>query len=309
MIRTLKGKLKAASGLLRRSHPQIEPADALNRRYEGGQLKAFSKAYFSERNILISDLLRTTYHQFQQGAETDKLSTLLIDSRFGGFDERIVEYTWILRRMLEIDPTSKPLLLDVGCVLNHVHLVDYLPTIFDMVWFMNPSPEKLHFDQNSAYVYSDIRDNRLPPGLRFDVVSCLSTLEHIGMDTMRYGGPGGEVNIDPKNPERNAIVALRSLCSLLKSTGVAYLSVPFGEFEYLYDFGKNTPIYYVFDKRRIVSLISAIEGQVDRIHLEYYKVVPGSGWYQTTLDDTDILKYADGCAGAGAVALIELFKK
>lgn len=278
--------------------------DPLNRRYPGGQLKGFSNTYFNKRDlvltkILLSSVMSDTNWDFEQ---------MLAEPNFSLYDERLVEYSWILARLALTRSSSECHLLDVGCVLNNALIAEYLGNLVDMIWFMNPSPEKLAYTNNAVYVLSDVRKHKLPPGLKFDVITCLSTLEHIGMDTKRYGGPGGEINLYPDQPQKNALAASQAMIDLLRPNGKLYISVPYGPFEYLYDFGKSAPIYYVFDKERLDDLINSLPVPRSSILIDVYKVVPDQGWVKTTLDDGTIPLYAERCAAAGAVALIELDK-
>ena len=48
------------------------------------------------------------------------------------------------------------------------------------------------------------------------------------MDTKRYGGPGGEVNVDVDRPEKNAIPLVEALYKLLATRWHTLLSIPYG---------------------------------------------------------------------------------
>ncbi len=280
----------------------------VKRRFGGGQLKPFTSSYFSDRNRLFSErLLPEVYRHALDGGD-NTYETLLQQPEYGKFDERTIEYSWILRQFAQLEPILKHNVLDVGCVLNNKLIAGYIGNIFDMIWFMNPAPEPLAYDDGVAYIVSDVRAHRLPSGMQFDVVTCLSTLEHIGMDTERYGGPGGEINPYPDQPQRNAVEAVRAMYQLLAPGGVMYLSVPYGPFEYLYDYGGGLPIYYTFDQARLEELLSYIPESEAEISVEIYKVAPGVGWVKTTRDDRTILKHADGCAAAGGGAMVKIVR-
>ena len=84
---------------------------------------------------------------------------------------------------------------------------------------------------NMTYRQGDILGNRLEDLGKTDSLSCLHTLEHIGLG--RYGDP-----IDPLGHE----IAFRNLAGLVESGGIFYFSVPLG------------PSRIEFDAHRVFSL-------------------------------------------------------
>jgi hypothetical protein len=121
-----------------------------------------------------------------------------------------------------------------------------------------------------------VRSHRLPVELKFDVVTCLSTIEHVGLDTRRYGGPGGETNVDIDRPEKNAFSLMGKLFDLVRPGGILLISVPFGPFEYVYDYGSDLPAYYVFDESRLGALMDAIPSDERHAILAVYRSCPAS---------------------------------
>ena len=53
----------------------------------------------------------------------------------------------------------------------------------------------------------------------------------------------------------------------------------------------------------LIALKDSLIGFNSRVFI--YKIVLNKGWVKISIDDTDILQYADKCVGAGAVAFIE----
>jgi SAM-dependent methyltransferase len=286
----------------------LEMVDPLNRRFPGARLKGYPAFFFRERDHLLAEELLPKVYAEAQSEEGYVYEKLLQNPEYSKYDERIVEYSWLLWKLVRLDTEIRQNLIDVGCVLNHKAMADYLSTMYEMIWFMNPAPELLKYNNYAAYILSDIRKHRLPQWLQFDTVTCFSTLEHIGMDTKRYGGPGGELNLYPDQPQRNAIEALQSMYRLLRPGGRLYLSVPYGPFEYLYDYGGTLPIYYTFDNARLEDLLSCLPHHKDAVSVEIYKVVPGWGWQKTDMDDDKIPAHAVGCSAAGGVALVEVIR-
>ena len=219
-----------------------------------------------------------------------------------------MEYSWAIWNIARLARGGNCHLADAGCVMNRGIVVDYVLRACEMVWFMNPAQEQLAYTRRAAYVIGDVREHRLPESLRFKIITCLSTLEHVGMDTKRYGGPGGEVNVDVDRPEKNAIPLVEALYKLLATDGTLLLSIPYGPFEYVYDFNAEFPAYYTFDRPRAEALLASIVGHGGTVEASYYKVVPGRGWIATSRDDDEILRYADRCSGAGGIMLASIAK-
>jgi SAM-dependent methyltransferase len=140
-----------------------------------------------------------------------------------GFDERVVELPWLFTR----DLTGSA--LDAGSTLNHAHVLARIqPRLDDLhIATLAPEPEAFPF-MRVSYVFADLRDLPMRDG-QYDVVVCLSTLEHVGMDNSQYGG--GDRSPDPDAELRAALGELRRV---LKPGGRLLLTVPFGEPE---DFG------------------------------------------------------------------------
>lgn len=284
-------------------------ADPLNRRFPGGRLKGYVKSYFEARdNLLSSDILPRVLQSARDG-KGPSYDELLLMPELSKYDERVVEYSWILWKLAGLDHVGDSDLLDVGCVMNMDVIATHLSEIFNMVWFLNSAQEELVYKDNAAYILADVRDHRLPKNMLFDVVTCFSTLEHIGMDNTRYGARPEKVDLYEDNPQRNAMEALGSIYSLVKTGGTLYLSLPYGPFEYLYSYGGgDQPIYYTIDQKRLEDLLSCLPGNAG-ISTEIFKVVPDVGWVRTEPGDKDILPHASDCSAAGGVALVEVLRK
>ena len=272
-----------------------------NRRAEGGQLKNLPSDYLAKQKDLLSPLMKKVW-------DNRKLEdSFLKVPEFTEIGERIVEYPFVLAKMIELASKSQSLYhLDVGCVLNNSIIKDYVSKLSEMIWFLNPSVEPFQYNNNMGYIVSDIRKHRIPPSsITFDLVTCLSTLEHVGMDNIRYGGGKAEFEGYCEDPEKFAMEATKRLLPLVKPKGRLLISVPFGPFEYVYIYGKpNEPIYYTFNKEKLLALKECLVGFKSEIII--YKVIPGKGWYKASIDeDNEILKHAVNCAGAGAVAFID----
>lgn len=138
-----------------------------------------------------------------------------------GFDERVVEYPWLLSRGLS------GRVLDAGSVLNHRHLLEALLPGIDELTIATLAPEPIAFTSlGVSYLYADLRALPLREDW-FDEVVCLSTLEHVGMDNAVYGAGAPRA----AEPRAEATQALRELLRVVRPGGRVHLSVPFGRRE------------------------------------------------------------------------------
>lgn len=275
--------------------------DPLNRREPGGQLRGFRPEFNQRKMELIPPVMESVreLRRLDEG--------LLRTPELAGLDERAIEYPVALEAIIKAGGDPFLQVLDVGCVLNNALISEYVEEYADLIWFINPSLEKPAYDANMVYVLSDIREVRLPDGLGFDLVTCLSTLEHVGMDNTRYGGAPAEFAGTIDDPQRFAIEGLRSIARFVRPGGRLLVSVPYGPFEYLYVYEQpDKPIYYTFDQPRLLELAGALENF--DVKFRVFKVNPGEGWAPTTLEDGAILRHAERCAASGAVAFIDAIR-
>lgn len=143
------------------------------------------------------------------------------------FSERILENPLIIRHL----PEKPSRVLDVGSRYSQVplemaalgHTVVALD-IFDYIF---------HNDR-VTFVKEDIRRTSFPDST-FDVVTIISTIEHVGLGETSYG--------DAK--EKNGdIEAMKEIYRILKPGGVVLITIPFGR-------PKVLPFLRVYDLKRI----------------------------------------------------------
>jgi len=213
------------------------------------------------------------------GVESERW-TIGTEPLWPGRTERVVETSWVLSRC-----HGAHRLLDVG----YAHASPaYLAALAD------PSAMQL------GEVFGVDLANRSVPGLRtaigdlcslpfkdaaFDVVTCISTLEHVGSDNRRYG-VGRRLGQGTKRG------ALTELGRVLAPGGRLHVTVPFGEYE---DHGW----FVQYDERAWLELIRASDLVVQESEAFRHS---DAGWVGVSrLDELAGVRYGDGVPGAKGV--------
>jgi SAM-dependent methyltransferase len=142
-------------------------------------------------------------------------------ARFGiGFDERSIELPLALATARLDQPGE---VLDAGSALN-------LPVVRAIV--RRPRARLTHFtlpgskepvltgdEDRFVYAFGDLRAMPFPDGA-FDRVVCVSTLEHVGMDTSRFGAA--------ETAGEGTAPAVAELLRVLRPAGTLLATVPYG---------------------------------------------------------------------------------
>lgn len=216
-------------------------------------------------------------------------------------DERVIEYPWMFTCIGD-DPAR---ILDAGSVLNFDFILAQPKLSNKSVFISTLWPEPLCFwRQKVSYVYEDLRDSCFRDEY-FDVIVCLSTLEHIGLDnTLLYSK-------DPdrrENKPESYLDAIREFRRMLKPGGKLLLSVPYGAF-------RNHGWLQVFDARMIEKVKHAFQpSQASAWYFRYRE----NGWHVATPEECsdatlfDLHNAADYdpdyAASARAVVCLELVR-
>lgn len=221
-----------------------------------------------------------------------------------GLDERIIEYPWALAALQEHGGKK---LLDIGSTLNHKEIILHEYLRGKEITCANIIPEQTClYEHGVSYLLTDTRDTPYKDEV-FDIITCISTLEHIGMDNNYLYGD------DPKNIEKDSGSyrnALREMVRILNRGGLLLVTVPFGKYE-------DHAYFQQFDRAMVQEITSRYNADVT-----YYRYLD-TGWqlepHVETLDATpyyDVHKMRAPGAGAnmrqaaaGAVACISIRKQ
>ncbi len=168
--------------------------------------------------------MRRRYRLLEQALDCSALTEAIqrgekLPSGFGyGYDERVIEYPWLLAAQ----PSGRA--LDAGSILNHSFLLPRFLPLLDSLMISTLAPEPESFpEMGVSYQYGDMRELPFADGY-FDTVLSLSTLEHIGMDNTFYGDDGGKRS----DPQEQLRVALGELRRVTKPDGRILITVPYG---------------------------------------------------------------------------------
>ena len=177
-----------------------------------------------------------------------------------GLPERVVE---LLAARLSYRPGLR--VLDVGhayIMECHRDLLRELPAPRDLTGIDIAEPI---FDAGALYTASvkgSVTDMEFPDA-SFDLVWCISALEHFGMDNSGYTG---EFVVD----ERMADRALREMMRVLRPGGSLLLTLPFGRYE-------NHGWFRNFDAAHLAALLAPVRAGAT-VHELYFRHTRRDGW-------------------------------
>lgn len=210
-----------------------------------------------------------------------------------GLSERIVEIPWVLSHL-----TKKGNHLDAGSSLNFRDII--LSSIFrdKNVFIVNLNPEKnCYINASISYIFGDLR-KKIFVSEFFDSISCVSVLEHVGMDNSGYSK-------DPRYKEKKKnehLLVIDEFKRILKKDGVCLISVPFGKY-------KDHDWLQIFNKKMVTDIIRTFKPS--SYDIDYYKY-DEKGWKQSTEKECENSGYSKGypgkdyCVGSYSVACIKL---
>ena len=253
-----------------------------------------SKFYFIQEVLNDSELM------------TRILKTERLPAGYGyGYDERVVEYPWVLARLS--DESTR--LLDAGSVFNYQEIIDHPKIAKKKFTIFTLAPEQNAFwKRGISYEYGDLRELPFKDDW-FDEIISLSTLGHVGMDNRIY----------TKNDVRTIIgleaeQAVKELIRVLRPTGRFLISVVYGKHQ-LIDWN-GSPFAEQFDRNLLDGLLKSFSSCAS-VTTDFYRYTK-DGWNICSDADCKDVEYfnihttqtidPDNAAAARAVALIDVTK-
>lgn len=211
-------------------------------------------------------------------------------------DERIVEIPWIMSELKDIKNKK---ILDAGCTLNFNYLIKKIIKNNNKLIFVNLFKEKNFF--NSSLVNYQIQDisNLKFDNDYFDVVTCLSVIEHVGFDNSmyNYGKNKYKGKID-RTLYKKAILELKRV---LKPNKWLYLTFPFGK--------KMTfNNYKQFDANDLEKILEIFNPKEYKVNFYKFKKLQ---WLKTNMEECKSLEpiYKEDIGiSSKSIALIQMKK-
>lgn len=237
----------------------------------GGQIP-HSRGYEAHRNKYIEDVIQNEglMHVFEEGHE--------LPDHFGArLDDRVIEYPWVCSRLRRFGEEMR--LLDAGSTFNHEMILKH-PLFRLHKWtLLTLAPEQnCYWDLGVSYLYEDLRS--IPCRAEwFDAAFCISVIEHVGMDNVRFGAD----EVYREGEPRDYLRAVEEMRRVLKPGGWLFLSMPFGKYE-------NHGWLQQFDSTMLSALISRFEPQEFKKTFFRYSE---RGWKLATEDQCKDLAYFD----------------
>jgi SAM-dependent methyltransferase len=190
-------------------------------------------------------------------------------------DERAVEYPWVFTRLKD----QSALLLDAGSTLNQGFVLSKRLIAQKTTVIYTLSPEPVYSSSKVSYIYGDLRQTILRDKI-FDEITCISTLEHIGMDnTMLYTQ---DKAFNESNREGYSL-ALQEFNRLLKPGGRLLITVPFG-------IPMNIKWLQQYDREELQKIVEVFAGQLVESTFYHYTQ---QGWQLSDMETCAQCEYYD----------------
>lgn len=216
IVETILQLISSIIGKLRQITRAYKSRRILNA-YLDSEQRPWSPGYHKYKIMQIRDVL------FDQDLLDRFRYSKPLPSNYGyHLDCRIVEIPWVISHLEHASPNMR--LLDAGSALNHEFVVQHPAVAQHDLSIITLAPERLNFWQlGISYIYDDMRQLPFRDNW-FDMVVCISTLEHVGMDNSLFAPDYHDYN----NDNKSYLQALLELNRVLRPRGKLYLTLPYG---------------------------------------------------------------------------------
>lgn len=206
------------------------------------------------------------YERYKKSLIIKKLNNKSLKPNNIFIDERIVEIPWVMQEL----KNSRGNLLDAGSTLNYEYLIKKINKKMN-IYISTLYPEKNYYNNLGVnYIYEDLVDLSFKKNY-FDVITCISTLEHVGFDNSIYKNNKKTQKRD-KYKKNKHILVLKKLFEVLKPKGKLLLTIPYGKR------GKYNNMQQ-FDKSSLKKLLNNLKTK--KIFKKFY-IFSDDGWHKVS---------------------------
>lgn len=186
--------------------------------------------------------------------------------------------------------------LDVGCANAmecHLRMVRNLEPPRNIVGIDISVPPERTRRCYDRFLHESIVSSRIEAG-SFDLVWCISALEHFGMDNSSYT----DRFILSEDMD---VQAVKEMVRMLARGGRLLVTIPYGKYE-------NHAWLRNYDGDHLRNLLAPVECHVD-IKTSFFRHTHGSGWRVATVEELEHIGYYDQSnSGAAGLAVITATK-
>lgn len=221
-------------------------------------------------------------------------SEVIRDPRTLEHGERLPEYTYVCEAVRHLQPGA---LLDVGCVLNNAAFDPFIPNSCDVA-FLNPASEPIA-RRKATYFKSPLAEFA---GKQFPLVTCLSTLEHIGFDNTRYGTTLKDEGWDWPQAIACIVQSVEQLATFVAPGGRLIVTCPYGRKEFAHLPPKTgVRVWQVLHTEHVAALLAS--PKLPGLRVVTLRV-GNNGWEQVP-PDADFAPFGDIVPGASGLIILD----
>jgi O-antigen chain-terminating methyltransferase len=201
-----------------------------------------------------------------------------------GDTERYVEIPWALSEY-----SDEQTVLDIGYAnAEERYITSLLSLKIPCLHGLDLSEKKI---EGFISHIGDIRQTNFEDNF-FDLIFCISTIEHVGRDNSKY------IQDYFEDVENGDLEALKEIYRITKNNGKCIITVPFGRFV-------NYGWFIQYDEKRLNILLQSAPFGIVKMEFFIYE----NGWHSCDKEDLKNIVYKDNNAPAAAGLVCLLLKK